>query len=190
MSKLTSKAVLLGGAGIGLLAYSYLRKPRYLFDGEVIACEGSSEGENCTVLYLGRGARSGKIFAPFPGKVVVATKNSSESSVVLHTNLGSLSLSLEGARSIPPLSVKVTAGQLLGQAERVRVSAFIQETSGMRPMSPSSLLLANGLRPASLPTDKWCEDLSQIVVPPCKGVTYAAPQLPGMSLRSFRMTFQ
>lgn len=189
--KLTFKVALFGTLGLIGLGYAVFRRPRYLYDGLVQACEGSAPlmgiGQKCEELALTRGNGSGKIFAPFSGTVVSATPGQDlvirqdGTPTVFHFRLGSGAPALQAGQQFK-------AGDVVGQAERVTVSAFRDEGGNMMPMAPSAWLIANSYLPASQVGSKWCEDSYQVIVPTCSGVVFRPPELPKWSLRTVRMT--
>lgn len=189
--KLTFKVALFGTLGLVGLGYAVLRRPRYLYDGLVQACEGSAPlmgiNQKCQELALTRGSGSGKIFAPFSGTVVSATPGKDlvirqdGTPLMFHFILDHGSPALQAGQAFK-------AGDVIGQAERLKVSAIRDEGGNMMPMSPSAWLIANSYLPASQVGSKWCEDSYQVIVPSCPGITFRAPELPKWSLRTVRMT--
>lgn len=206
--KLTLKIALFGTLGAGALAYAFMRRPRYMYDGTVAACEGSTEEvltdgsatwtaafRNCRHLYLMRGANSGKIFAPFEATTDVTDLGDGRTMLTLRSVKEPLEfqLFLEGGTASVPAGSRVKSGSLIGQAARVEVGAFLIEGANLAPMAPSTWLIANALLPAKHKGSKWCEDSHQVVVPSCTGpdgnlVSFRAPTMAKWSLRSIRMT--
>lgn|SRR5690606_4337426 len=191
--KLTFKIALFGAIGLGALGYALLRRPRYLYDGSVQACEGSPPvygiDQRCEQLALMRGNGSGKIFAPFDGYVHdVQTVGYTEVMEIRATN-SPVAFFFDLGSGTPAMRTgQFKAGAVIGQAERVKVSAARIEGSQMSPMSPSAWLIANAFVPASYPSSQWCEDSHHLIVPQCAGITFRAPELPKWSLRTVRMT--
>jgi hypothetical protein len=185
----------LGAIGLGGLAYAVLRKPRYLYDGEVVACEGSAPvygvEQQCVQSVMKRGGRSGKVHAPFAGVVESlgiwrqqGFKDSPE--LVLRSDAEPVTFRLVLDRGAPMAGVgtRFKAGEVIGQSEWLRVSA----SRGGEPLPPSAWLVANCFVPSSRRGKLWCEDEYQQIVPRCSGITFRAPELPKFSLRTVRMT--
>jgi hypothetical protein len=193
--KITFKVALFGTLGLAGIGYAFLRRPRYLYDGRVQACEGSKPlmgiDQKCTEIALTRGNGSGKIFAPFNGTVHMAAQTGKTQTIVIRQDGTPLMFHFTLDHGAPALQGGQTfkVGDVIGQAERVKVSALRNEGGmNMMPMSPSAWLIANSFLPASQVGDKWCEDSHQVIVPSCPGVTFRAPELPKWSLRTVRMT--
>ena len=191
--KVTFKVALFGALGLGSLAYAYLRRPRYLYDGMVQACEGPttlSMDKACVELAMTRGNGSGKIIAPFDGVVTIGTTSNGKTNIVINHANQPVSFGFEFDRGTPALQAGASfkAGDLIGQAESVLVRAHRIEGASSAPMSPSAWLIANAMLPASTQGSAWCEDSHQVIVPACEGVTFRAPTLPKYSLRTVRMT--
>lgn len=188
--KLTIAVTIFGILGASTLAYAFMRRPRHLFDGMVQVCEGSAPligiDQLCTELAMTRGNGSGKIFAPFDGQVesdingvlTIIAKNTPD---LFHFKMD------RGAAKVP-VGASFKSGDVIGQAERVKVSASRAEGSTRAPTSPSAWLIAHSLLPASQKSSLWCEDSHQVIVPMCEGVTFRPPTLPKWSLRTVRMT--
>lgn len=191
--KVTFKVALFGAMGLGALGYAFLRRPRYLYDGMVQACEGPttlSLDKQCTELALTRGNGSGKIIAPFDGTVSIATSVGGKTNIVINHATKPVSFGFEFDRGTPALQAGASfkAGDLIAQAERLLVRANRTEGASSAPMSPSAYLIANAMLPASQVGSAWCEDKTQVIVPQCEGITFRAPTLPKWSLRTVRMT--
>jgi hypothetical protein len=190
-TSLTFKVAVFGLLGASALGYAFLRRPRYLYDGQVAACEGPPDEveqffRKCGQLALKRGNGSGKLFAPFSGTVVsqegnVMTIASSSEPILFH---------FEFERGVPKVTPgrSIKAGELIAQTDHVNVSASRQEGTQSGPVAPSAWLIANSLLPASQRGKLWCEDSHQVIVPACPGVTFRAPELPKWSLRTVRMS--
>jgi len=193
--KLTFKVALFGALGAGSLAYAFLRRPRYLYDGKVQACAGEPPviglDTDCTALFMDRGNGTGKIYAPFSGNVnsVVPIKVG-KIQVVIRSDSEPVGfrITLDHGSAVAQAGTQIKAGDLIGQAERVKVNAFRDEGGKLSPMAPSTWLVANALTPAKMRGDKWCEDSYNLVVPDCDGVTFRAPALPRWSFRTVRMS--
>lgn len=188
--KLTFKIAVFGLLGASAIGYAFLRRPRYLFDGQVQVCEGSAPligiDQACTEIAMTRGNGSGKVFAPFAGQVKsieggMLTIAANTSPTLFHIKLD------RGAPALQPGQV-FKAGDVIAQAERIKVSASRDEGGSLAPMAPSAWLIANSFLPAKIKGSNWCEDSYQVIVPQCPGVTFRAPQLPKWSLRTVRMT--
>jgi len=192
--KLTFKIALFGLLGASAVGYAFLRRPRYLYDGMVQACEGSDPligiDQKCSELALSRGNGSGKLFAPFDGEVQLVTNQGSGSTIIIRAKNSPVSFHCTLDRGAPSLQAGQTfkAGDVIAQAERVKVSATRTEGSAEAPMSASAWLIANSFLPASQRGSQWCEDSNQVIVPPCPGETFRPPSLPKWSLRTLRMT--
>jgi hypothetical protein len=190
--KLTASAMFFGILGSASLAYAVMRRPRYIYEGQVVACEGSEPvygiGQGCTELYMQRGGGSGKLLSPLAGTVTLAGAGVVE---VTSTDGATIfSFKLAGATPTAALGQKLKAGDVIAQAERVLVSAYRAEGGARQPMPPSAWLAANALQPASVKGPAWCEDSYQQIVPHCNGVTFRAPPLPKVSFRTLRMTLE
>ena len=199
--KLTFGIAFMGALGAGAFAYAMLRKPRYLYDGEVVACEGSEPvygvDQDCNQVVMKRGSGSGKVRSPFTGTVVaVETWKKSglteSPMLVLKSDSTPTIFKIVFDRGAPMVGVgtHVKAGEVIGQSEWLRVSAARQESGGEAPLPPSAWLVANGLYPAKMRGKSWCEDEYQQIVPRCPGLQFRAPELPSWSLRTVRMTIQ
>lgn len=199
--KMTWGIALVGCAGLGTFAYAFLRKPRYLFDGEVVACEGSESvyglEQDCDQIVMKRGSGSGKVHAPFTGTVQAIEKWSKQgfsdaSVLVLKADSSPTIFKLVFDRGAPMAQVgaRFKSGAVIGQSERLRVSASRVEGTELAPLPPSAWMVANGLYPAKIKGKFWCEDDRQQIVPSCPGKQFRAPALPAWSLRTLRMTIQ
>lgn len=194
--KVTFKVALFGALGSAGLAYAFLRRPRHLYDGEVQVCEGSSPligiDQACNELAMRRGSGSGKILAPFNGTVSMAANVGGKQAMVIRddNSPAGFHFTLDRGTTSAQAGGKFKAGDVIGQAERVKVSAFRDEGDKQAPVPPSSWLVANALVPASKRGSQWCEDSYQQVVPSCPGVDFRAPELPKWSLRTVRMKIQ
>jgi hypothetical protein len=195
MKKISFKTAFFGLTGLGACAYAILRAPRYLYNGEVQLCEAGTPlaglSNDCTALFLRRGSGNGKIFAPFSGVVRKSLQIESENFLEIESLSGPeiFTFKIRGTASLAQGS-SFKAGQLIAQGERVKVNCYRKEGNYLAPMSPSSYLVANALRPASIDSGKWCEDMSQLLVPSCEGVTFRAPALPKYSFRTIRLTLK
>jgi hypothetical protein len=199
LGAMKAKVAFLGALGIGAVAYAAFRRPRYLYDGSVVTCEGSEPvfaiEQDCDQLVLKRGSRSGKVYAPFTGTLTaVETWEKpgfipSPVLVLKHETRPVIFRMVfdKGAPMLDTVGTRVLAGDMIGQTERLRVSAARLESGKEAPMPPSAWLVANGLLPASVQGQNWCEDERHQIVPRCPGVTFRAPELPRWSLRSVRM---
>lgn len=197
--KMTFGIALLGVLGGAGLAYSLLRRPRYLYDGKVQVCEGSEPlygiDQKCTEIAMTRDVGTGKIFAPFSGKVESITEYVEGNrparpllTIVSDTKPVAFKFILDGGAAIAQAGKSFKSGDLIAQAERVQVSAERRESTGNMPMPPSAWLAANAFVPSRIKGDNWCEDPYQQIVPRCAGITFRAPELPRWSLRTVRMT--
>jgi hypothetical protein len=192
--KVKAKVWVFGALGLGAIAYAAFRKPRYLYDGEVLACEGSQPlygafAEQCTQLSLKRGGRSGKVYAPFTGTIAAVETDPSPVLVLKHATKPELFRMVfeRGAPRLSEVGMQIKSGELLGQTELLVVSAARLESGKEAPMPPSAWLATNGFVPASVRGQHWCEDSSHQIVPSCPGVTFRAPELPKWSLKSVRL---
>lgn len=190
--KLTFKIALFGALGVGILGYAILRRPRYLYDGVVQGCEGDNVygiDQKCEELALLRGNGSGKLYAPFDGHVASVSTVGDREVLEIRANNSPVAMFFKFDAGSPAIhSGKFKSGALIGQAERVKVTAARIEGSQRQPMSASAYLIANAFVPASYSTSKWCEDKHHLIVPQCEGITFRAPELPKWSLRTVRMT--
>lgn len=199
LSSMKAKVAFFGALGLGALAYAALRKPRFIYDGSVVACEGSEPvyaiEQDCDQAVFKRGSRSGKVYAPFTGTLQAVETwerpgfSASPVLVLKHETKPVVFRFVldQGAPRISQIGSRVLAGDMIGQTERLRVSAARLESGKEAPMPPSAWLVANGLVPASVKGQNWCEDEKHQIIPRCPGVTFRAPELPRWSLRSVRM---
>lgn len=191
--KLTFQIALVGAIGAAAVAYAVLRKPRFLFDGVVASCEGV-DGKNCAVLSLTRENGSGKLFAPFHGRVV---KSSTDTMVIDSDEQPvQMTITFGGASPLPAAGTVFKSGDMIAQAQDAHVT-MVRKTPGYdnkgnpvdtRPMATSAWLAVNGLSPAKKVGKSWCEDNTQLIVPKCVGTIFTAPELPRWSLRSVQIT--
>jgi hypothetical protein len=152
------------------------------------------DGKNCAVLSFARSNGSGKLFAPFHGRVVT----SSPDTLVIDSDEQPVQMTIlfEGASPLPVPGVVFKSGDLIAQAQDAHVT-MVRKTPGWdnkgnpvdtRPMATSAWLAVNGLAPASKAGKSWCEDNTQLIVPKCVGTIFSPPELPRWSLRSVQIT--
>lgn len=195
--KWTFAIVALGAVGATALTYAFLRAPRHLYDGRIVSCEGNvskgmitwkedvPEDIACRTLSLARGSGSGKLYAPFNGRVLSATN----SEIVIESKEEPVEFVFRFKGGSPTAPVgPIKSGALIAQAEGVDVLAFRKQGGNKQPMAPSSWLITNAMVPASIQSDVWCEDSSKLIVPKCVDTTFAKPRLPKFSLRSIQVT--
>jgi len=194
-SKLTWKTAFIGAVGLGVMSYAALRKPRWVYDGAVVKCEGSSgnAGIDCrTVTYQAAGA-SGELYAPVCGTVTMVQQ------------VSATSMTIRVASDNEPLiftfyctngSTPVRTGQYVKQGDVIArsqgVALMIERlnptTNKAEVVSPSAWLAVNGLTHVKNPGGLWCESQKALAVPNCGNDNFASPRLPRWSLKNIQLS--
>lgn len=192
MAKVTKKTAFVGALGLACLGFAAFRRPRYLMDGVVEACEGG-EGTNCTSVSLKRsGGTTGELKSPFSGTVASMTPTAimiaSDNEPILY------GVEFVGKTSLQP-GQKVKFGELIGRAESAKVKFFrVTRASGLEVISPSAWVAVNGLQLVKTPGGLWCESKKVLNVPRCeKGQSgymdnFASPRMPRWSLKTVQLS--
>jgi len=192
MAKVTKKTAFVGLSGLALLAFAALRKPRYLYDGRVSACEGTDDADCTSVKLIRSGGGTGEFRAPFGGTVAFAGSGvlmvASASEPVL------FGIEYSGAPTVSA-GQKVSAGEVIGRAESAKIKLYrVKQDGSLEVISPSAFVAVNGLTLAAEEGGFWCESRKSLSVPKCeKGVTgqfdnFASPRMPRWSLKTIQLS--